>query len=346
MQPLLVPDDCGLYCAAGDFHIDPWRPVEKAVITHAHGDHARYGSQKYIASPDSLPIMKKRLGESTNIATLPYGETQRINGVTISLHPAGHVLGSAQIRVEHQGEVWVASGDYKLEPDRTCTPFEPIRCHTFITESTFGLPLYHWPDQQDVFRQINSWWSANADEGRPSIVFAYSFGKAQRVLSGLDASIGPIYCHGAVEALNQAYREQNVALPETEYAGRSDVNKNWGRAMILAPPSAQTTTWLKKFGNYASAFASGWMTVRGQRRRRNVEKGFILSDHADWPGLLEAIKATEADCILATHGYRRVLVRYLQEQGWEAGDLDTHYEGEQDDQPDLEPVTAGEADEA
>jgi len=328
---LFTLTDRGLYCEAGDFYIDPWRGVPKALITHAHGDHARWGSEQYLASDQSKPVLERRLGPKSEISSLPYGETLVINGVKVSFHPAGHVLGSSQIRIEKHGQVCVVSGDYKLDPDRTCENFEVVRCHTFVSESTFGLPIYHWPDQQDVFDDMNRWWQENAEEQRPSVIFAYGFGKAQRVLSGLDPEIGPIYCHGAVEKINAAYRECEIDLPPTEYAGRADDKKDWRRAMIIAPPSAQTTTWLRKFGNYASAFASGWMTVRGQRRRRNIERGFVLSDHADWPGLLNAIEQTRAERVYVTHGYKRPLVHWLNNHGYQAAELDTMYEGEQDD---------------
>src|SRR5438067_3435189 len=206
MSDMVVVRKEGLYCVPGDFYIDPWRPVERAVITHAHGDHARWGHQHYLASNQSVGILKSRLGLDINIEGLDYGERITHNGVTISLHPAGHVLGSAQVRMECGGEVWVASGDYKVEPDATCAPFEPVRCHCFITESTFGLPIYRWDPEQEVFDDINRWWRRNADEGRTSVLYAYAFGKAQRVLSGLDASIGPIVCHGALKPLNDVYR--------------------------------------------------------------------------------------------------------------------------------------------
>ncbi len=263
------------------------------------------------------------------IETVRYGETRAMNGATVSLHPAGHVLGSAQVRVEHRGEVWVASGDYKLAPDPTCTTFEPVPCHTFITESTFGLPIYRWPTAASVFHEINQWWRRNQETGKASVIFAYSLGKAQRVLSGVDATIGPIFAHGAVRNLNQCYRESGVALPEA--ASPDDVPKgyDWSRALIIAPPWAHGTTWMRRFGSLSTAFASGWMRIRGTRRRKSIDRGFVLSDHADWPGLLEAIRLSDAQCVWVTHGYRSPLVRWLTEQGKEAQAIETRWEDDE-----------------
>ncbi len=336
---LVVARPQGLYCPPGDFYIDPWRPVEHAVITHAHGDHARMGHGRYIASAGSERVLRLRLGHIA-LGLLEYGESLNVNGVKVSLHPAGHVLGSAQVRLEHHGEVWVASGDYKLDPDATCVAFEPVRCNTFITESTFGLPIYRWSAHGMVFDEINAWWRRNAEEGRASVLFGYAFGKAQRMLAGVDASIGPIICHGAVAALNDAYRESGVSLPATLRVGDLSDKSMLGRALIVAPPSAQSTPWLRRFGAYSDAFASGWMQLRGARKRRGVDRGFVLSDHADWPSLLRAIEATGAQRVIATHGYVAVLVRWLQQRGYNAGAFDTEYG---DDESDQSEATATEA---
>ncbi len=325
---LIVARPEGLYCPSGDFHIDPWRPVDRAVITHAHSDHARTGHQHYLAHTDSAGILRARLGPIA-LQTVPYGEVVEHHGVRVSLHPAGHVLGSAQVRVEHQGEVWVASGDYKTEADGTCIPFEAVRCHTFITESTFGLPVYRWPAQAALFDDINAWWRRNADEGRSSVLFCYAFGKAQRILHGVDASIGPIVVHGAVEPLNAVYREAGVALPPTVRVSDPAVDAAMlRRALVLAPPSAQGTPWMKRFGAYADAFASGWMQLRGTRRRRGVDRGFVMSDHADWLGLQQAIGGTGAERVMVTHGSVAVLVRWLTEQGLQAEGFKTEYGGD------------------
>jgi putative mRNA 3-end processing factor len=228
--------------------------------------------------------------------------------------------------MEYKGEVWVASGDYKVEPDATCAQFEPVRCDTFITESTFGLPIYRWQPQAEVYGEINDWWRANAEEGRASVLYCYSFGKAQRILSGLDPSIGPIFCHGAVEPLNRAYRASGVDLPETLLVTEASGGKAAFRdALILAPPSAGGSSWIRRFGDYSDAFASGWMQLRGARRRRAVDRGFILSDHADRPGLMSAIAATEASRVIVTHGQVGVMVRWLEQNGLEAGAFNTEY---------------------
>ncbi|MBZ2209822.1 ligase-associated DNA damage response exonuclease [Massilia soli] len=340
MGDMVVVRKEGLYCVPGDFYIDPWRPVDRAVITHAHGDHARVGHGHYLSSVSGVDILKSRLGD-IHIDGIEYGATVVHNGVTVSLHPAGHVLGSAQVRMEHKGEVWVASGDYKVEPDRTCVPFEPVRCDTFITESTFGLPIYRWQPQQDIFDDINQWWRNNAEAGRCSVVFAYAFGKAQRILSGLDPSIGPIVCHGAAEPLNKVYRASGVDLPPTVMV--TDVDKQaLKRAIVIAPPSAAGSSWMKRFGDYSDAFASGWMQLRGARRRRGVDRGFILSDHADWPGLMTAVRATEAERVIVTHGSIGVMVRWLCQQGLDAAGFDTEY-GDDDAEESASTAVAGAA---
>ena len=325
---LVAPTSRGLYCAAGDFYIDPWRPVDRAVITHAHGDHARPGSGAYLAAARGKPVLQTRLGPEATIEGIPYGETRDINGVKVSLHPAGHVLGSSQVRIESSGEVWVVSGDYKLDPDPTCEPFEALRCDTFITESTFGLPIYRWCKPEETFAKVNAWWRANAQAGKASVVFAYAFGKAQRILASVDASIGPIIVHGAVEALNRGYRECGVDLPETRMVTDFEAKKDFAGALVVAPPSAQSSPWMKRFGDYSDAFASGWMAIRGARRRRAVDQGFVLSDHADWPSLNRAIEATGAQRVFVTHGHTTPLVQWLNERGTEAHTMKTEFEGE------------------
>jgi putative mRNA 3-end processing factor len=330
---LIVRRPEGLYCPPGAFYIDPWRPVDRAVITHAHADHARMGHGHYLAAAPAEGVLRARLGEIT-LQTLAYGEAIDHRGVRLSLHPAGHVLGSAQVRIEHAGQVWVASGDYFVsgagDDNRTCAPFEPVRCHCFITESTFGLPIYRWQPQREVFDDIDAWWRANAAAGRASLLMGYSFGKAQRILAGVDAGIGPIVVHGAVEPLNRAYREAGVALPATHHATELD-KAALSQALIVAPPSVQGSAWTKRFGDYSDAFASGWMQLRGARRRRAVDRGFVLSDHADWPGLQRAIAATGAQRVIVTHGYEAIMVRWLEAQGLQASAFETEYDDERAD---------------
>ena len=345
---LVVETAEGLYCPPGDFYIDPWRPVPRAVITHAHADHARTGHGHYLASAPSEGVLRSRLGEIT-LQTLAYGEAVVHNGVRLSLHPAGHVLGSAQLRIEHAGRVWVASGDYYVngaagfdaEHNGTCAPFEPVRCDCFITESTFGLPIYRWQRQSEVFAAINAWWQANADAGRASLLLGYSFGKAQRMVGGVDPSIGPILVHGAVQPLNDAYRAAGIALPETQRLSDVSDREIIKRALVIAPPAAAGGPWAKRLGERSDAFASGWMQLRGARRRRGVDRGFVLSDHADWPGLQRAIAATGAERVIVTHGYEAVLVRWLQQQGLEAGSFNTEY-GDTDDEAAPPPAAVGE----
>jgi putative mRNA 3-end processing factor len=298
--------------------------VPRAVITHAHADHARRGHGAYLAQADGAGVLRARLGEIT-LQSLAYGEAVDIGGVRLSLHPAGHVLGSAQVRLEHGGEVWVISGDYYLsgvdDANPTCPPFEPQRCDVFVTESTFGLPIYRWRPQAETLAEVNAWWAANAAAGRPSLLMAYSFGKAQRLLAGVDASIGPIVVHAAVESVNAAYRAAGVALPATTPIDGADLK----RALVVAPPAVHGSAWVRRLGDFGDAFASGWMQLRGARRRQGVDRGFVLSDHADWPGLQRAIGATGAARVIVTHGYEAVMVRWLREQGLDAGSFRTEF---------------------
>lgn len=322
-KPVLTFTDRGIYCPAGDFYIDPWRPVDRALITHGHADHARPGHGAYLATTGALPVIRHRLGEIT-AEGIAYGAAQTIGGARVSFHPAGHLPGSAQIRVEVGGQVWVASGDYKTAPDGLSEPFEPVRCHAFITECTFGLPVFTWPSQDAVAADINAWWADNAAQGRASLLGAYSLGKAQRLLSTL-APQGPILTHGAVEATNAILRAQGYALPDTIPVTPDTDTKSHKGALILAPPSALGSTWARRFGPASTGFASGWMRLRGIRRRRAMDRGFVVSDHADWPGLHQAIKATGAEKIFTTHGYTDIFARWLKTQGYDAEVVPTEF---------------------
>ncbi|MEO8596990.1 MAG: ligase-associated DNA damage response exonuclease [Candidatus Solibacter sp.] len=300
----------GLYCPAGDFYIDPLLPADRALITHAHGDHARIGSRTYLTAREGEELLRARLGEQAAIQGLPYNERLRIGDVTVSFHPSGHILGSAQIRLERAGEVWVVSGDYKLAHDPTCAPFEPVRCHTFVTESTFGLPIFRWSDPDETLAQIRHWWRENREAGRASILFAYPVGKSQRLLSALDETEGPLVYFEGVERINQVYRASGVPLP---YSAQT---QDFSQALIVGSANLHGSPWARRFGAGAStAFASGWMRIRGARRRRSLDRGFVMSDHADWPGLQTAIAATGAETIWVTHGYVGPMVRWLTEQG-------------------------------
>ncbi len=330
-EPVLTFTDRGIWCAAGRFYIDPWRPVDRALITHGHADHARPGHGSYLATHSALPVMRHRLGD-ISAEGIAYGETRKIGGAEVSFHPAGHVPGSAQIRVAADGEVWVASGDYKVENDGLSEAFEPVRCHHFITESTFGLPVFNWQSQPVVAREINDWWAGCAAAGKTAFLGAYALGKAQRLLRMLDTSIGPVLTHGAVEATNGILRGQGVALPDTVKADAGIKPKDYPGALVLAPPSALGSAWARKFGAQESAFASGWMQLRGVRRRRAGDRGFVISDHADWAGLLSTIKETGAENIYVTHGYTDIFARYLKDNGWSAEVVPTEFEGEAPDQ--------------
>ncbi|KIN60431.1 Exonuclease of the beta-lactamase fold involved in RNA processing [Sulfitobacter noctilucae] len=329
--PVLTFTENGIYCPAGDFYIDPWRPVDRALITHGHADHSRWGMGRYLATHAALPVMRHRLGEITADG-IAYGEVRQIGGAKVSYHPAGHVPGSAQIRVEVDGEIWVASGDYKVVDDGLSEAFEPVRCHHFITESTFGLPVFRWEDQATIAAQINGWWAACKAAGKTAFLGAYSLGKAQRLITMLDPDIGPILTHTAVENTNRVMREQGIALPDTVLADADIKPKEYPGAIVIAPPSALSSAWARKFGPQETGFASGWMAVRGIRRRRAGDRGFIISDHADWSGLLEAIKLTEAENIYVTHGYTDIFTRYLNDNGWQAQVVPTQFEGETLDQ--------------
>ena len=323
----------GLYCPAGDFYIDPWKPVDQAVITHAHADHARSGSNQYHAAASGVGLLKKRLGHNTVIHAHDFGQSIQFSDAVVSFHPAGHVLGSAQIRIDVGGMIWVISGDYKCDDDPSCEAFEPVPCNVFVTEATFALPIYRWDPIERVLDQLMRWWRSNAAAGKTSVIFCYALGKAQRLLAEIGKrSERPIFVHGAVDALIPAYRDAGIRLPETIAVLDRPKDKSFAGELVIAPPSAFGSPWMQRLGECGTAFASGWMRVRGHRRRRGFDEGFVLSDHVDWPGLLRAIDATGAEKVYATHGYSDTLARYLREaKGIEAEPLQTLFEGEGDD---------------
>jgi putative mRNA 3-end processing factor len=320
-EELIAPTESGLYCRAGGFHIDPAQPVERAVITHAHADHARPGCRSYLATPETARLIRARLGPDTPVEEAAYGEPIAMNGVRLSLHPAGHMLGSAQVRLERGGEVWVVTGDFKREPDPTCAAFEPLRAHGLVIESTFGLPVFRWPAPEAVFEDIRAWWRRRAEAGGACVLFAYAAGKAQRILASLGAAAGPVYAHGAVENMNRVYRAAGVRLPPTRAVvdglGRADFEG----ALVIAPPSAGGSPWIRRLPAPEKAFASGWMQIRGMRRRRALERGFVVSDHADWSGLVATVLESGAERVRVSHGYSEELARFLRDKGLAAQEI-------------------------
>lgn len=328
-EPLIIATDRGLYCPPGDFYVDPWQPVQTAVITHAHGDHLRHGSAQYFVAHSGESLARYRLGSGHTLTGIEYGAPRSFGGTRVSLHPAGHVLGSAQVRIAHGGRVWVVSGDYKRQPDPTCAALEPLACDVFISEATFALPVYRWPETRVVIADIARWWGANRERGLCSVLFCYALGKAQRVLAELGAfTTEPVYVHGAVGVLADLYRKAGIAMVPT-LSATMERSTDYRGALIIAPPGAAGTPWMRRFGEHVTGFCSGWMRVRGDRRRRGYDRGFVLSDHADWPALIETCLATRAPRVLLTHGRTDALTRYLNERGVEARALETAFGSEE-----------------
>ena len=325
-MPLLEFTSKGIYCKTADVYLDPWQGVEKAIISHGHSDHARWGSKHYITNKINVPIIQHRLGK-ISLQGKKYNDPFVINGVKFSFHPAGHVPGSSQIRVEYKGEVWVFTGDYKTQFDGISTPFEPVKCHTFVTECTFGLPVFKWEKPSKIHKDINLWWAQNQGNKTTSLLMGYSLGKIQRLLKHLDPEIGKIFTHGATEKMTEILREF-IKLPKTELITRETNKKEIEGNLVLAPPTVLDSAWAKKLGEVSTGYASGWMAFRGARRRRAIDRAFVLSDHADWKGLLSSIKATGCENVITTHGYTDLFAKYLREQGWNARTEKTQYETE------------------
>lgn len=330
MTTLIQFTDKGLYCPAGNFYIDPWKPVDKAIITHGHSDHARAGSNKYLCHTLTKSILQLRLGEG-DYQTTGWNETHFLNGVKVSLHPAGHIVGSSQVRVEYNGEVWVFSGDYKTENDGISGAYEPVKCNTFITESTFGLPIYKWKPQQQIYATIQNWVLQNKQEDKTSVLFAYSLGKAQRVLDALKNITDTVYVHGAIFNMQQVIDALGYKFVQVKRITSETTKQELKNAIVIAPPSANGTAWMKKFTPYRSGICSGWMQVRGNQRRRNADKGFALSDHCDWDSLLNSVKATGAEKVFVTHGFQAVFSKYLNENGIAAEEVKTQYGNDEED---------------
>ena len=332
MTPLIVENDRGLYCQAGDFYIDAWQPVKRCIVTHAHSDHAHPGHEEYWCAARSGELLKLRLGDDISLQTLEYGQKKQFKDVTVSLHSAGHILGSCQVRVEHNNEIWVFTGDFKRDDDPSCDPFEIVKCDTLITEATFALPIYQWDAGPKIATDLQNWWNDNAKNKRPSVVFVYALGKAQRILAEL-YRLGErrkVYVHGAVEPLTKIYRKAGIKMLETALVSEQEKKMDWSQALILATPGSNHQGYLKKFKNCRTGFVSGWMRIRGIRRRRGFDAGFVISDHADWPALTQTIRDSGAKTVLATHGRSDILVKYLKELGLNAAALKTAYQGERD----------------
>lgn len=314
----------GIYCPQGKFYLDPWYPVDYAIISHGHADHARWGMKRYLCTNDSKSILKHRLGNDIKVDSLQYNESISINGVKVSFYPAGHVIGSAQIRLEYKGYVVVFSGDYKTQPDFITVPFEPVKCHTFITESTFGLPIYNWKSEKVLQNQLQSWVKTNQTNNRTSVFFGYSLGKAQRLMSLLDGC-DEIFVHRTIHNLNETISASGISLPKTKLWSSDLDKKTFQNKIIIAPPALLGSRMLKRIPNVAKAVCSGWMQIRGNRRWQAVDAGFVVSDHADWNGLISAVKATEAEQVYVTHGSQAVFSKYLNEIGIATKELKTEY---------------------
>jgi len=328
MPQLIDFTSSGLYCPVADVYIDPWKPVDYAIISHAHADHARMGNLKYLAHKDSLPVLKHRLGMYTNVQAVDYGETIYKNGVKISLHPAGHIIGSSQVRLEYKGEVWVVSGDYKLERDYISQPFESVKCDVFITESTFGLPIFNWRNPKEVFQEINNWWAENIEHGRYSILAGHALGKTQRILHNLDTRHGKIFAHGSIESMNEVLRRQGLPLPPIEKLTPEVDLHELHTGLILAPLSSLNSRWITNFTPSSIAVASGWMGLRGAKRRKVIDRGFVLSDHADWNQLKQAVILSGAKKVYVTSGYSSAFSRWMDEKGIENYAVKTMFTGE------------------
>lgn len=327
MSELLKVTSKGIYCPQADVYIDPWKPVKKALITHGHSDHARYGSKSYLCHQHSINILKSRLGNQINVQGVAYGQKTRINTVDFTFYPAGHIIGSAQILADNGKERWVVSGDYNNSKDSLISEIQPVKCDYFISECTFGLPVFTWDDPQEIFDQIQNWWIKNQKQNKASVITAYSLGKAQRIIQNINHEIGPVYTHRAVENMNEAIRTSGIPLKPTALLDLT-TKQNISQSLIVIPPGAADAKWLKDIKQYELAFASGWMAIRGAKRRRGIETGFVLSDHSDWQGLNSVIKETGAQKVYVTHGYTDIFCKWLNSQGQEAAILETNYVGE------------------
>ena len=329
MSQLIDFTSSGLYCPVADVYIDPWKPVDRAIITHSHADHARIGNRSYLTHRDTVPMLKHTLGEYISVQAVEYGEVISINGVNISLHPAGHIIGSAQVRLEYKGEVWVVTGDFKMENDGMSQPFEPVKCDVLVMESTFGLPLFQWKQQQDVFDEINQWWLGNIAAGKTSILIGYSLGKAQRLIYHLNKEQGPIFVHSSIEVVNQVLRRNGFDIPIVQKLDVASPGTDYSHSLILAPPTLLSTPFVNHLEPFSAAMVSGWMSLRESRRNNLIDRGFVLSDHADWNQLKTAVTESGAQRIFITNaGYSSSFYRWLRDSGYDITEVPTKYVGE------------------
>lgn len=305
----------GLYCPKGNFYIDPMYPVENALITHAHSDHAREGSRNYFAHHATMAIMNSRFSRWDEVYhPTDYEDYFQLGPVKCSFHPAGHVLGSAQIRLEYNGEVWVVSGDYKRDPDQTCKPYQPIKCDVFITETTFALPIFRWEKTEDVVIRIQEWIRQSHELDRIPILYAYSLGKTQRLLVELaKAGQENFVIHSSADKICRIYRDQGIPIPHYEIFSDRMAPLDITNKVLIFPPMMQRSKFVRRYKNLSEALVSGWMALRGTRRRRGVERGFVLSDHADWPSLCRTVRGSGAKKVFSTHGYTDVFARFVSE---------------------------------
>lgn len=324
----------GIYCIPGKFYIDPWRPVDLAVISHGHGDHAKWGMKKYLCHHFTKPILKIRIGDDIEVQSVGYNEPMIINGVKVSFHPAGHIVGSSQIRMEYKGFVTVFSGDYKVQYDGISTPLEIVKCNEFITESTFGLPIYNWLTPQQYSEQMMSWVESNREQGKTSVFVGYSLGKAQRIMKSIEGG-GKIYVHNSIARLNEAIESVGVKLPDYETLLFNEDLKKVSGEIVIVPPALLDSNMIRKIPNRATGLCSGWMQVRGSRRWSSADAGFAISDHSDWGGLLETVKATEAEQVHVTHGQIAVFSKYLNEIGIKSDEVKTNFGDEEESEKEV-----------
>lgn len=311
---LLIYTSRGLYCPLADVYIDPHKPVQRALITHGHSDHAILGHRYYLSTPITAAINKFRLGNFIQVQTIEFGDPIYINQVKFSFHPAGHIPGSAQIRVEYQGEVWVVTGDYKTERDKVSGAFELIRCNTLITETTFALPIYQWKPQAIITKEILDWYQDNLRQGKSSVLLAYALGKSQRIIESIPTDI-PIYTHGTVHNTNEVIISAGLHLrPSTKVSSRVS-KKDIQKGITVAPASVLNTPWIRSLQEPVTATASGWMALNNNRKKQAADYGFTLSDHVDWNALNEVVFSCGAEKIWLTHGYTTDYARWLESKG-------------------------------